>query len=223
MMRVRLLKRSECGINKKPVDDKLFFCPEEGCIKSYQQYSSFENHLTCGRHKYALENMTLYDKAMTMYATKLEEGISKVTALDQDLPTEGENISASSVPLMGWALKAAAKRKRFSETQRKYLTDVFVTGEATTDGTRTFNKDHFLTSQQISGFFSRLARKKALHSNDSARNDKSDDEDDLDVNDQEIHELADKLNNAIGLKHPIVSGAFNICELSKKSSSLDFQ
>ena len=87
-------QRSKCGINKKPVDDKLFFCPEEGCIKSYQQYSSFENHLTCGRHKYALENMTLYDKAMTMYATKLEEGISKVTALDQDLPTEGENISA---------------------------------------------------------------------------------------------------------------------------------
>ncbi len=122
---------------------------------------------------------------------------------------------------MGWALKAAAKRKRFSETQRKYLTDVFVNGEATghkadpskvskamrkaknPDGTRTFNKDHFLTSQQISGFFSRLARKKALHSNDSARNDETDDEDDLDVDEQEIHELADKVNNAIGLKHPI--------------------
>ena len=84
------------------------------------------------------------------------------------------------------------------------------------------NKDHFLTSQQISGFFSRLARKKALHSNDSARNDETDDEDDLDVDEQEIHELADKVNNAIGLKHPIVSGAFNICELSKKSKLTGF-
>ena len=37
----------------------LFFCPEEGCIKSFQQYSSLEKHLDCGKHKYALEHETL--------------------------------------------------------------------------------------------------------------------------------------------------------------------
>ena len=47
--------------------DELFFCPEEGCIKSYQRYSSFEKPLECGRHKYALENKTLYNKAMEFY------------------------------------------------------------------------------------------------------------------------------------------------------------
>ncbi|CAH3132019.1 unnamed protein product, partial [Porites lobata] len=52
----------------------LFFCPEEGCVKSFVQYSSVEKHLDCGKHKYALEQETLYDKAMTMYTTKLERG-----------------------------------------------------------------------------------------------------------------------------------------------------
>ena len=45
-------------------DKKLFFCPEEGCIKSFQRYSSFQKHLDSERHKYSLENMTLYDKTM---------------------------------------------------------------------------------------------------------------------------------------------------------------
>ncbi|PFX14487.1 hypothetical protein AWC38_SpisGene21349 [Stylophora pistillata] len=49
----------------------LLFCPEEGCVKSFQQYSSLEKHLDCGKHQYALEQETLYDKAMTMDATKL--------------------------------------------------------------------------------------------------------------------------------------------------------
>lgn len=51
----------------------LFFLPEE-CVKSFQQYSSLEKHLDCGKHQYALEQQTPYDKAMTMYATKLERG-----------------------------------------------------------------------------------------------------------------------------------------------------
>ena len=56
-------------------ESALFSCAEEGCVKSFQQYASLEKHLDCGRHKYALEHETLYDKAMTMYATKLEHPI----------------------------------------------------------------------------------------------------------------------------------------------------
>ena len=29
----------------------LFFCPEEGCVKSFVQYSSLEKLLECGKHK----------------------------------------------------------------------------------------------------------------------------------------------------------------------------
>ena len=64
---------------------ELFFCPEEGCIKSLQQFLSLEKHLDCGKHKYALGHMTLYDKAMTMYAAKLEHGAGVVPeTVDED-------------------------------------------------------------------------------------------------------------------------------------------
>lgn len=57
---------------------KLFACPEEGCVKSFQRFSSLEHHLDVGRHKYALESLTLLDKAMMSYATKLEQGAATV-------------------------------------------------------------------------------------------------------------------------------------------------
>ena len=41
---------------------------------SFVEYSSLEKHLDWGKHKYALEQETLCDKAMTMHATKLERG-----------------------------------------------------------------------------------------------------------------------------------------------------
>ena len=53
---------------------RLFHCPEEGCVKSLQQYSSLEKHPHCDTHKYALEQETLYDKAVIMYAAKQEHG-----------------------------------------------------------------------------------------------------------------------------------------------------
>lgn len=55
---------------------KLFFCPESGCVKSFQQYSSLEKHLDFGKHVCALQHETLYDKAMKLYAEKLEVGQS---------------------------------------------------------------------------------------------------------------------------------------------------
>lgn len=43
---------------------KLFPCPDDGCVKSYKQFSSLQRHLDAGRHKYVLERETLLDKAM---------------------------------------------------------------------------------------------------------------------------------------------------------------
>ena len=39
---------------------KLFACPEEGCVKSFQRFLSLEHHLDFGRHKCALEIIWLY-------------------------------------------------------------------------------------------------------------------------------------------------------------------
>lgn len=210
------IDHDNCDTDRNNGNEKLFFCPEEGCIKSFQRYSSFEKHLECQRHKYSLKNMTLYDKSMALYAAKLDEGTSNVTAVDQDLTHESANSSAGSVLSMGWALKTAAKKKRFTVTQRKYLIDVFMNGEVTghkvnpaevskamrkaknPNGSRMFDKDLFFTPQQISGFFSRQAKKKVLcsdeiaHNEDNTEEDHEEDENELeDTDEQDIQELTD--------------------------------
>ena len=53
-------------------DESLFFCQEEGCIRSFQRLSSLQERLGYGSHEYALEQETLYDKAILAYAVKLE-------------------------------------------------------------------------------------------------------------------------------------------------------
>ena len=50
----------------------LYPSPEEGCIKSYQRFSSLQNHLDCGRHVRSLEQESMIDKAVRGYAARLE-------------------------------------------------------------------------------------------------------------------------------------------------------
>lgn len=98
--------------NRKNSDDdesckdegNLSFSPEEGCVKSFQQYSSLEKYLDCGKHHYALEQERLQNKAMTMCATKLERGAGVLPEIvDEGAPMSVED--DGSMLLMGWALK----------------------------------------------------------------------------------------------------------------------
>ena len=57
--------------NSSPQEAKLFQCPNYGYAKSFQQFSSLQRHVDVGKHKYVLERVTLLDKAMQSYATKL--------------------------------------------------------------------------------------------------------------------------------------------------------
>lgn len=92
----------------------LFSCLEEGCIKTFQRFSSLQRHLDVGKHKYALEHETLLDKAMLSYATKLEQGsgVTGTTSNDDKIPQTA--CSVSSLP-MGWALKSSGSKKRFTD------------------------------------------------------------------------------------------------------------
>ena len=47
--------------------DRIFTCPEEGCVPKFLRYSSMR------RHKHAVARDTLFDKAAVGYAQKLEE------------------------------------------------------------------------------------------------------------------------------------------------------
>ena len=161
----------------------LFFCPEEGCVMTYQRYSSLEQHIQCGKHKRALEQETLLDRAMLKYAYELEKGRSKVEELcDVACSRKETDLQVPNRPLpMGWALKSSFIRKtRFHSTQKDYLQKKFEIGELSgrkldpvivsqemkiakdSSGNRLFSSSEFLTGQQIQSFFSRMASKRSV-------------------------------------------------------------
>ena len=219
---------------------KLFACPEEGCVKSFQRFSSLEHHLDVGRHKYALESLTLLDKAMMSYATKLEQGAATVHDPVEDTGTAKTPDSRSSLS-MGWALKSSgSQRTRLTENQKQYLTEVFKVGEQTgkkadpsnvsksmrkvrnADGSSRFDASSYLTSQQVASFFSRLASKKV------AQPDESEDEEDEHaeelnkIYEQNIQDLSTEVMAEISLQHPIMYDTHNICEIAACSKLAKF-
>ena len=98
-------------------------CNDEGSDLFF--YSSLEKHLDCGKHKYAVEQETLYDKAMTMYATKLERGPGVLPEIVDDGASISLEGDAAVIP-MGWALKSAGVQgKNLTVAQKNYLTEVF--------------------------------------------------------------------------------------------------
>ena len=110
---------------------KLFACPEDRCIKSFQRFSSLEHHLDVGKHRYALESLTLLNKAMMSYASKVEQGVATVDNPVEDTGTAKAPDSRSSLS-MGWALKSSSTRRtQMNENQKKYLTEVFKSREQT--------------------------------------------------------------------------------------------
>ena len=99
---------------------------------TYQRYSSLEQHIQCGKHKRALEQETLLDRAMLKYAYELEKGGSRVEELCDVACSRKETDSQvlNRPLLMGWALKSSFTRKtRFNSTQKDYLQKKFEIGE----------------------------------------------------------------------------------------------
>ncbi|KXJ08111.1 hypothetical protein AC249_AIPGENE24815 [Exaiptasia diaphana] len=221
------------------IHDGLFTCPEVGCVKSYQRWSALQHHLEIGKHERALENDTLMDKAAQGYAERLEQ---QAVAIPNVIEVAGKKTKESerSAPAeMGWALKSTqSTKKRFSDKQKTYLMKMFQLGESTgykadpsavskamikargDDGNRLFNSEDFLTTQQIRSFFSRTASKKRLDAKTTQCTDELiEDDDNLDYDDEnaeeeyELEELTNRVNQEIGLQHPIVYDSHNICEL----------
>ena len=88
-----------------------------------------QKHLDGGKHKYAIERESLLDKAMLRYAEGLESG---AVSIEEQVPEIGEESEEVHLVKLGWALKGAStSKRRFSEKQKKYLTDLFLLGEQT--------------------------------------------------------------------------------------------
>lgn len=216
----------------------LFPCPEEGCVKAYSRFANLQTHLDIGKHKMMLEQETLYDRAKKEYASKLTEGCSRIPSVQVTAQRKSDGLP----PLpMGWALKTAKKKARFTEKQKEFLTDQFKVGEQSgrkcdphevskamnlardQTGKRLFQPDEVLTSQQISGFFSRLSAKKRLVG-DEENSSKAVGEESADENrnsaeaESYFSTVCASVMRDVALQHPIVSINLNICELAKKNT-----
>ena len=201
-------------------DESLFFFQEEGCIRSFQRFSSLQRHLDYGSHKYALEQETLYDKAILANAVKLEQGatvkVPKIPSADIHLDKPYK-----SVLRKGWGLKSTKQRKCLSEKQKKYLLDFYRIGESTgrkaepasvarsmrksknSDGDLLFDASEFLTPQQIANFFFRLSAKRVHPTDDEAEDEVQEDLIEATA-EKNLQDLSKEVLDEVSIQHPIM-------------------
>ena len=216
-------------------DDTLFTCSEDGCVKTFQRFSSLQKHLDGGKHNYVLERESFLDKAMLRYAENLESGSASVEEKVEEIGEESGRMP--SVVNMGWALKHTSTSRRLNKKQKEYLIDIFLRGEQTgqkadpievsqsmrkarnEDGSLLFLSEEYLTSQQITGFFSRTAAKKSIQVPSATNLDDEDDDDDLlsAMAEKELEQMRRNILDEISIQHPITYESYNICEMTAAS------
>ena len=218
------LQDEENDTNTQEQTPKLFTCPPYGCVKCFQQYASLENHLQYGSRKLVPERENLFDKAKISYRDKLLHGCDRHPVLaSSTLP-----VLAGDIQSQGWALKMTKKVTRFNEKQtKKNLEEKFLLGQDTghkaeavtvaeemryardEGGNRRFTIDEFLTPQQVTSFFSRMASKL------KNKHEEILEEDTTAAEDPAAHSSTrtNILENC-QLIHPIVYDSFNHCSLN---------
>ena len=88
------------------------------------------------------------------------------------------------------------------------------------DGERLFTSDEFLTTKQITSFFSRLAAKSNVDTDEEL----SDDEADEIERHSALQELKDTVMSDVSIQHshPIVYDSYNLCDMVQKSKLSTF-
>ena len=86
-------ENEESGGGNNP-NPKLFSCPVEGCIRTYQRYTTLERHLDCEQCQLKQERETLYDKAKKIYTEKLLAGVSSPKHVETKSCPEVRKVSA---------------------------------------------------------------------------------------------------------------------------------
>ena len=142
-------------------------------------------------------------------------------------PTIGEK-RTTPCPQQGWALRNPKKAARFSSKQKEYLDRRFQIGEVTgkksdpltvskdmrcardAQGWRLFRVQEFLTSQQLSSYFSRLASKRR-----KTPADEEEDQQDPAVIESTHSRIQQEIIDEVQLRHPIVYDTYNLCDLAK--------
>ena len=166
------------------------------------------------------------DLAKLGYQQVLEQGVGVVPTLR----TSGVASKQYRGRLTeGWGLRPAKKAYRFSENQKTYLTDKFNIGQSTrrkvdaslvardmrsahsSNGERLFKSTEFLTSQQISSYFSRLSATTPPQQTHEV---------DLAAIEEEINfsTARDEVMATVTLPHPIMFDQYNIYAMAEKDT-----
>ena len=219
-------KEKESG--KATAERGAFPCPQDGCTKVFQRISSLERHLSFEKCTTSFERFSLLDLAQTEYAFLLREGVASMPTL---LLSTSTLATISSTAPEGRALKESKKAYRFNEKQKSYLEAKFTLPQETgrkfhpdnvakemrralnSDGKRLFKPMEFLTEQQITSIFGRLAAKvrQQLFATDE----------DICVAEKEVNfrKAREEILSDINLEHPIVFDQYNICALVRDNST----
>lgn len=176
---------------------QLYECPV--CGSRFVSEGRFKNHMDFDIHKSKHEKETLLDVVASAYVGSLDETYSFSDALRTEITNEmNENLGQSSssslstdIYAKGWGIKRRKRNTRFTEKQKKFMTELFNKGigktgnkidgkkasslmktAKTNDGLPMFEGAEYLNAQQITAFFSRLAA--SLSNNPVKRNDDDD-------------------------------------------------
>lgn len=131
-------------------------------------------HLDIGKHNYSKHQECLSDRTKLLYKHKIQDKICTLPCLQGDTYPVG----SAEVLHKGWALKSKREFKRFTESQKAFLKEKFEVGESSghkldpedvasemrrvrnAEGKRIFKINEFLSANQVSSYFCRLALKR---------------------------------------------------------------
>lgn len=220
-------KESSSDIQESQTNHGLYSCPESGCTRVFQRHSALTKHLSSEKWTWSLEKHTLLDLAKLGYQQVLEEDVGVVPTLRTSSVVSTQSRERLTE---GWALRSAKKAYRFSEKQKAYLTAKFNIGQSTgrkvdaslvardmrrargSNSERLFKSTEFLTSQQISSYFSRLSA--------TTRQQTLTHEANLTAIEDEINfsMARDQVMATVTLQHPIVFDQYNICAMAEEDT-----
>jgi len=217
-------------------DSKLFTYPVEGCVKSFQRYTSLDRHLQCGKCQLQQEKLSVMDKSKLVYQEKLLSGNARQPAI----PIVSAQLDAEVPPTLastqGWALKAVKKSVRFSRKQKEYLDEMFNYGQETghkrdpndvatemryakdLSGNRRFEFNEFLSATQISSYFSRKAAKLKKGTTEPDTNHEAIQETTQAAEEETNYHLArNAIIESCQLQHPVLYESIDLCQLFKSN------
>ena len=216
--------------------------PKKG-NNAFDSFGELELHIDVGVHETPnRKKESLYDTIRRNWAEKFSSIDSYQRSTTPNQPGDFLVSSEGTSPTLniGWALgKPRTGGVRFSEKVRMYLTAKFEVGERTgrkadpeqvalsmrsarnERNERLFERDEWLTKTQITGYFSRLSSRQSSRGQEQASSteEKSgEDEDDLEACIRELDRcvLMENIDEEIGLKHPIVFDAYDLCDYHKQ-------